>query len=89
MRDQILTVLHSIYGAATGETFSKRGKTDINLPWGGDGPVFLAECKWWRGAKGFENDDLPQLLDRYIIWRDAHAAMVPFIRTENATAVIA
>ncbi|WP_328648063.1 hypothetical protein OHS58_10320 [Amycolatopsis sp. NBC_00348] len=88
LRDQILTVLHSIYGAATGETFSKRGKTDIYLPWDG-GAVFLAECKWWSGPKNFAEHDLPQLLDRYITWRDTHAAMVVFIRNKNATAVIA
>ncbi|MEV6831224.1 hypothetical protein [Amycolatopsis sp. NPDC051102] len=88
LRDQILTALHSIYGAATGETFSKRGKTDIYLPWEG-GAVFLAECKWWSGPKNFAEHDLPQLLDRYITWRDTHAAMVLFIRNKNATAVIA
>ncbi|WIV52920.1 hypothetical protein [Amycolatopsis nalaikhensis] len=88
LRDQILTALHSIYGAATGETFSKRGRTDIYLPWDG-GAVFLAECKWWSGPKNFAEHDLPQLLDRYITWRDTHAAMVLFIRNKNATAVIA
>jgi hypothetical protein len=88
LRDQILTTLHTIYGAATGETFSKRGKTDIYLPWDG-GAVFLAECKWWSGPKNFAERDLPQLLDRYITWRDTHAAMVVFIRNKNATAVIA
>lgn len=89
LRDQILTALHGIYGAATGETFSKRGKTDIYLPWGNDGAVFLAECKWWTGPKNFAEHDLPQLLDRYITWRDTHAAIVLFIRNKDATAVIA
>lgn len=89
LRDQILTALHGIYGAATGETFSKRGKTDIYLPWGEGGDVFLAECKWWTGPKNFTEHDLPQLLDRYITWRDTHAAMVLFIRNKDATAVIA
>jgi len=89
LRDQILAALHSIYGAATGETFSKRGKTDIYLPWGDGGAVFLAECKWWTGPKNFAEHDLPQLLDRYITWRDTHTAMVLFIRNKDATAVIA
>jgi hypothetical protein len=88
LRDQILAALHSIYGAATGETFSKRGKSDIYLPWDG-GAVFLAECKWWTGPKNFAQHDLPQLLDRYITWRDTHAAVVLFIRNKDATAVIA
>ena len=89
LRDQILAMLHTVYGSATAETFSKRGKTDIYLPWEGSGSVFLAECKWWSGPKAFSEHDLPQLLDRYITWRDTHTAMVLFIRNKDATAVIA
>ncbi|WP_163566923.1 hypothetical protein [Fodinicola feengrottensis] len=89
LRDPILTALHAIYGGATGETFSKRGKTDIYLPWGDDGPVFLAECKWWTGPKASPNTTCRKLLDRYIVWRDTHTAMVLFIRNKNATAIIA
>lgn len=88
LRDQILTVLAGAYDNATGESFSKRGKSDIYLPWEG-GAVFLAECKWWSGPSNFENRDLPQLLDRYVVWRDTHAAMVVFIRNKDATKVIA
>lgn len=89
LRDQILAMLHTVYGSTTAETFSKRGKTDIYLPWEGGGSVFLAECKWWSGPKNFTEHDLPQLLDRYIVWRDTHAAMVLFIRNKDVTAVIA
>lgn len=89
LRDQILAMLHTVYGSATAETFSKRGKTDIYLPWNDRGPVFIAECKWWTGPKAFGKHDLPQLLDRYIVWRDTHAAMVLFIRNKDVTAVIA
>lgn len=89
LRDQILAMLHTVYGSATAETFSKRGKTDIYLPWQDGGPVFIAECKWWTGPKNFAEHDLPQLLDRYIVWRDSHAAMVLFIRNKDVTAVIA
>lgn len=88
LRDQILAMLRNVYGDGTGETFSKRGKTDIYLPWESDGAVFLAECKWWTGPKSFADHDLPQLLDRYIVWRDTHAAMVLFIRNKDVTAVI-
>jgi hypothetical protein len=76
LRDQILAMLRNVHGEVTGETFSKRGKTDIYLPWQGDGAVFLAECKWWTGPKPFAEHDLPQLLDRYVVWPDTHAAMV-------------
>ncbi|MEV4319551.1 hypothetical protein [Actinocrispum sp. NPDC049592] len=69
------------------ETFGKRGKTDIYLPWDG-GPVFLAECKWWTGPKMFTEHDLPQLLDRCVVWRDTNAAMVLFNRNKDVTAMI-
>lgn len=88
LRDQILAMLGNVYGPATGESFSKRGKSDIYLPWDGRNSVFLAECKWWTGPKAFTEHDLPQLLDRYVVWRDTHAAMILFIRNKDATAVI-
>lgn len=88
LRDQILAMLGNVYGPATGESFSKRGKSDIYLPWDGGNPVFLAECKWWTGPKIFAERDLPQLLDRYVVWRDTHAAMVLFIGNKDATAVV-
>lgn len=88
LRDQILAMLGNVYGPATGESFSKRGKSDIYLPWDGGNPVFLAECKWWTGPKAFAEHDLSQLLDRYVVWRDTHAAMILFIGNKDATAVI-
>lgn len=88
LRDQILAMLGNVYGPTTGESFSKRGKSDIYLPWEGGHAVFLAECKWWSGEKAFREHDLPQLLDRYVVWRDTHAAMVLFIRNKDASAVI-
>ena len=86
LRDEIIAGLQH-QGPATGESYSKRGKSDIYLPHAGNA-VFLAECKWWRGKKAFAEQALPQLLDRYVIWRDTHAAMILFIRNKNATAVI-
>ena len=86
LRDEIIAGLQH-QGPATGESYSKRGKSDIYLPHAGNA-VFLAECKWWRGKKAFAEEALPQLLDRYVIWRDTHAAMILFIRNKNATAVI-
>ena len=87
LRDQIIVQLHSIYGAGSAETFSKRGKTDIYLPRSGHA-VFIAECKWWNGPKAFKEKVLPQLLDRYIVWRDTHAAIILFIRNRNVSSVI-
>ena len=88
LRDQIVMTLNAIYGEASAESFSKRGKTDIYLPWENNA-VFLAECKWWSGQKAFKDAALPQLLDRYIVWRDTHTAMVLFIKNRDASAVIA
>ena len=87
LRDQIVVSLNAIYGGASAESFSKRGKTDIYLPWESNA-VFLAECKWWQGKKRFKTGDLPQLLDRYIVWRDTHTAMVLFVKNKNASAVV-
>ncbi len=86
LRNEIITALQP-QGPATGESYSKRGKSDIYLPHAGNA-VFLAECKWWGGKKAFAEEALPQLLDRYVIWRDTHTAMILFIRNKNATAVI-
>ena len=86
LRNEIIAALQP-QGPATGESYSKRGKSDIYLPYAGHA-VFLAECKWWHGRKAFAEEALPQLLDRYVTWRDTHAAMILFIRNRNATAVI-
>ena len=80
--DQILVTLGAIYGAGSAESFSKHGKTDIYLPWEGNA-VFLAECKWWKGQSRFAKEALPQLLDRYIVWRDTHTAMICSSRTRT------
>lgn len=86
LRNEIIAGLQH-QGHATGESYSKRGKSDIYLPHAGHA-VFLAECKWWHGKKVFADEALPQLLDRYIIWRDTHTALILFIRNKNATSVI-
>ena len=88
LRDQIVVSLNAIYGGGSAESFSKKGKTDIFLPWE-DNAVFLAECKWWTGQKAFRDQALPQLLDRYVVWRDTHVAMILFIRNKDVSAVIA
>lgn len=87
LRDQILVSLHAVYGAGSAETFSKRGKTDIYLPCKNNA-VFIAECKWWTGKKAFTEKALPQLLDRYIVWRDTHTAMILFIKNKGVSSVI-
>lgn len=86
LRDVLLVVLNNRFGPATGETFSRRGKTDIFIPYAGDHrAVFIAECKWWRGPATFR-EAIDQLLG-YLTWRDTKAALVVFTDRKDPTAV--
>jgi len=85
IRDHILLQLNGHYeGAATGETFNSNGKTDILIRVD-DRNIFIAECKFWHGAKKFE-EAIDQLLG-YLTWRDCKCALVIFNRQKNASAV--
>lgn len=86
LRDVLLVVLNNRFGPATGETFSRRGKTDIFIPWGGDErTVFIAECKWWKGQAAF-GKAIDQLLG-YLTWRDSRAALIVFVRDGPPTEI--
>lgn len=86
LRDYILVPLNGTFqGNATGETFVKKGKTDI-LVCVEDRHVFVGECKWWRGARGLSSA-IDQLLS-YLPWRDEKAALIIFIDNKDASAVI-
>lgn len=86
LRDHILLLLEPRFeGSATGETFNKTGKTDILLRYQGSN-VFIAECKFWHGAKAFLKT-ITQLLG-YLTWRDSKAAVVIFVQNKDMTAVI-
>ena len=87
LRDQIIVDAARYLQGRIGRVVQQEGETDIYLPWN-DNAVFLAECKWWRGQKAFTDRALPQLLDRYIVWRDTHTAMVLFIRNKDISSVI-
>jgi hypothetical protein len=84
LRDILLLILNNQFGAATGESFSRNGKTDI-LVQVFDGPVFIAECKIWHGQKAF-HDAVDQLLG-YLVWRDTKAAMVLFVRERDVSTI--
>lgn len=87
IRDLFLVVLNANFeGAATGETFSVGGKTDIFVPHSG-GRVFIAECKFWRGPEGLR-DTIDQLLG-YLTWRETKTAVVLFVRGRDFRAVLA
>lgn len=86
LRDHILMVLdpNFEYGSATGETFNKKGKTDILLRHESS-VVFIAECKFWSGEKIFHKT-LDQLLS-YLTWRDSKTAVIIFVRNKEIVPV--
>jgi hypothetical protein len=85
-RHHFLVGLNMMFeGSAGGETFNMGGKTDILLRSEG-ATVFIAECKFWRGAKSFV-EALDQLLG-YISWRDTKTALLIFNRTRRLSEVL-
>ncbi len=86
LRDIILAILNNRFGPASGETFSRHGKTDIFIPWHTDqGAVFIAECKIWKGPKAM-SDGIDQLLG-YLTWRDSKAALIVFAKRGQPTEI--
>ncbi len=79
LRDHFLLLLQphfGLEGSATGETFNASGKTDILIRYQNQN-VFVAEFKFWRGAKQ-HLETIDQLLS-YLTWRDSKTAIVYFI----------
>ena len=86
LRQSFLVQLNGQFeGKATGETFNMSGKTDILLR-EGDRNVFIAECKFWKGPKGF-NEAIDQLLG-YTTWRDSKTAILVFNRGTDTSTVL-
>ncbi|MBZ9795593.1 hypothetical protein [Mesorhizobium sp. ES1-4] len=86
IRQHYLVQLNSQYeGQASGETFNYEGKTDILIRSEGRN-IFIAECKFWHGEKGF-TETVDQLLS-YLSWRDTKTAVVIFNRNKNLSGVI-
>lgn len=87
IRDMLLVNLNGHYeGGATGETFNAQGKTDILIREKG-GNAFIAECKFWEGAKAITRA-VDQLLS-YLTWRDTKASLVIFSKNVSFTDVLA
>lgn len=82
----LLTLNGKFEGEATGETFNFQGKTDILLRKESRN-IFIAECKFWTGPKGF-TDTINQLLN-YLTWRDTKAAILVFVRDTAISTVLA
>lgn len=76
IRDLILSNLNTHYNSlATGETFSKMGKTDIRIQFENKA-AFIAECKMWHGISEF-NKAIKQLFS-YTRWRDVKTSLIIF-----------
>jgi hypothetical protein len=86
LRDFILVTLNSHYeGAATGETFNGKGKTDILVRHGLDN-AFIGECKFWGGETKLA-ETFAQLLG-YTTWQDNRLALIFFVRNKKMQPVI-
>lgn len=86
LRTHFLVQLNGQYeGQATGETFNFDGKTDIIIKDGGKN-IFIAECKFWKGADSFTKT-IDQLLG-YLSWRDTKAAILLFNRNKDLSNVL-
>jgi hypothetical protein len=86
LRMHFLVQLNGQYeGQATGETFNLGGKTDILIRIANQN-IFVAECKYWTGEKGFL-EALIQLFG-YLTWRDTKAAIILFNRNKDTTNVV-
>ncbi len=72
-------------GRAVGEAFNYQGKTDILVAHQGRN-LFIAECKFWKGPKGF-TETVDQLLG-YTCWRDTKTAIILFNKNKNFTKVL-
>lgn len=85
IRTHFLLQLNGHYeGGASGETFNAAGKTDILIRVNNKN-IFIAECKFWRGQKVF-NDTIDQLLG-YLSWRDTKCAILVFNKTKDTSGI--
>ena len=87
LRDHILLTLdpNFEFGSASGETFNKKGKTDILLKYDSD-VVFIAECKFWTGKGGYLST-IDQLLG-YLTFRNSKTSLIMFVKNKDMTNVI-
>lgn len=85
LRDHFIMMLSPHFESATGETFNKSGKTDILIRHEGKN-VFVAECKFWKGAKGV-HQTVDQLLS-YLTWRDSKTAIVWFVQNRELNPIL-
>lgn len=81
LRDIFLSAINTHFnGLATGETFNKKGKTDILFRYQNEN-LFIAEFKFWRGKEHCW-DGIDQLLAN-LTFRDSQAGLIFFSRKTN------
>ncbi len=86
LRNVILSNLNSVFSeGATGETFSKRGDTDIFLRIS-EGGIFVAECKHWHGVEKYKAA-MRQIFG-YLTWRETFGTVICFVKTKDMTKVV-
>lgn len=86
LRDILLVNLNAIFeGKATGETFSKKGKSDIYLNID-KGSILIFECKIWKGEELY-HDAIDQLR-KYLTWRHNFGVVITFVRNKGFSDVI-
>jgi hypothetical protein len=85
LRDYLLIPLCTHYPNSTGETFNKKGKTDILIRHESSN-IFVGECKFWKGLKAF-HETIDQILG-YLTWRDSKAAILCFVNNKELNPVL-
>ena len=85
-RNVILSGLATHYSGFTAETDNQGGHTDILARYENRN-LFIAECKFWTGEKGFVKT-VDQIVG-YTGWRDTKLAVVMFVRQRGMTAILA
>ncbi len=81
IRDFFLVMLNAYFeGEATGETFNKKGKTDILIRHENQN-IFIVECEIWHGEK-YLLEKIDQLFS-YITWRDTKTSIFIFNKEKD------
>lgn len=86
IRDNFIMHLNTYYkGETLGETFNKKGKTDILIRHE-DKNLFISECKFWAGPKLLIST-IDQLL-KYSTWRDTKTAIFIFNKETQISTIL-
>lgn len=86
LRDVLLSTLNAVFrGEATGETFSKSGKTDIYVRFSAR-DLLICECKFWDGEKSY-TEALEQLFG-YLTWRESYAILITLSKRSSFSEVV-